>query len=93
MRKDRRIILGLVALGRITPVEAERLLAAANKGSDGLWMVIALLTLSLFTQLDPRLALPHPLLPSLARAAHTLLPGLTLHHALALLSNFTGGLL
>jgi hypothetical protein len=82
-KKNRRIILGMVALGRITPAEAERLLAAANTG-EGLWMVIALLTLSLLTQLDPRLALPVLVLPQLAHAAHTLLTGLTVHHALAL---------
>jgi hypothetical protein len=81
-KKNRRIILGMVALGRITPAEAERLLAAAN--TEGLWMVIALLTLSLLTQLDPRLALPVLVLPQLAHAAHTLLTGLTVHHALAL---------
>jgi hypothetical protein len=79
MRKDRRIILGLVALGRVTPAEAERLMAAGNTGSEGLWIVVALLMLSLLTQLDPRL-----LLPQLAHIAHGLLPVLTQHHALAL---------
>jgi hypothetical protein len=82
MRKQRRIILGLVALGRITPTEAERLLVASNAGREGLWIVIALAALSMLTQFDPRQVMLH--LPHLAHAAHALLPELTLHHALAL---------
>jgi len=82
MRKHRRIILGLVALGRITPAEAERLLVAGNTGREGLWVlwiIVALLMFSLLTQLDPR-----HVLPQLAHVAHALLPVLTQHHALAL---------
>jgi len=36
MLTDRRAILHLVALGRITPAEAERLLAAWNEGRESL---------------------------------------------------------
>jgi hypothetical protein len=79
MRKHRRIILGLMALGRITPAEAERLLAAGNTGREGLWIVIALLIFTMLTELDPR-----HVLPQLAHVAHALLPALTQHHALAL---------
>jgi hypothetical protein len=79
VRKHRRIILGLVALGRITPAEAERLLAAGNTGREGLWIVIGLLMFTLLTQLDPR-----HVLPQLAHVAHALLPAFTQHHALAL---------
>ena len=79
MRKHRRIILGLVALGRITPVEAERLLVAGNTGREGLWIVVALLMFTMLPELDPR-----HVLPQLAHAAHALLPALTQHHALAL---------
>jgi hypothetical protein len=79
LRKHRRIILGLVALGRITPAEAERLLLAGNTGREGLWIVVALLMITVLTQLDPR-----HLLPQLAHVAHALLPTLTQHHALAL---------
>jgi hypothetical protein len=85
MRKHRRIILGLVALGRITPAEAERLLVAGNTGREGLWMIVALLMFSLLTQLDPR-----HVLPQLAHFAHALLPALTQHHALA--SHLMGGM-
>ena len=79
MRKHRRIILGLVALGRITPAEGERLLVASNAGREGLWAIVALIALAMLTRLDPDLVLPQ-----LAHAAHALLPGLTAHHALAL---------
>jgi len=79
MRKHRRIILGLVALGRITPVEAERLLVAGNTGREGLWIVVALLMFTMLTELDPR-----HVLPQLAHVAHALLRALTQHHSLAL---------
>jgi len=79
MRKNRRIILGLVALGRITPAEGERLLAVSNAGRDGLWVIVVFIALAVLMQLDPRVVLPQ-----LAHAAHAFLPGLAAHHALAL---------
>jgi len=39
MQTDRRAILTLVALGRITAAEAERLLLALNAGREGLWVL------------------------------------------------------
>jgi hypothetical protein len=77
--RHRRIILGLVALGRITPAEAERLLVAGNDRARRALDDCRLLMFSLLTQLDPR-----HVLPQLAHFAHALLPALTLHHALAL---------
>ena len=41
MSTDRRAILHLLAVGRLTPVEAERLLVAANDGNEGLLLVLA----------------------------------------------------
>jgi len=46
MRNDRRAILSLVALGRITPSEAERLLIACNASRDGFWIFAACVTFS-----------------------------------------------
>lgn len=37
MNTNRRTILHQVALGRITPIEAERLLIAWNDGRENLW--------------------------------------------------------
>jgi len=88
MHKDRRAILSLVALGRITPAEAERLLIAWNEGRDGVWVFTACIFLALLAQLNPR-----QLLPGLAHAAHALLPGLTPHHALAVVTHLLGGVL
>lgn len=43
MRSDRRTILHLLSLGRLTPAEAERLLAATNNGDEILaWFVAGL---------------------------------------------------
>ena len=49
MRNDRRAILSLVAIGRITPSEAERLLIACNTGRDGFWIFAACVAAALFT--------------------------------------------
>ncbi len=38
-KRERQVILSLVALGRITPWEAERLLAAWNAGREELWVI------------------------------------------------------
>jgi hypothetical protein len=72
MRKERQIILSMIALGRITPREAERLLAVWSLGREEFWVIAACLVASL-TQVAP----------VLARIVHTLLPeGLPgLHHA------------
>lgn len=39
MRGDRRMVLELVALGRLTPGEAERLLLAWSAGAETAWIV------------------------------------------------------
>jgi len=46
MQTDRRSILHLVALGRITPAEAERLLIAWNEGREVVWGLIACIAAS-----------------------------------------------
>jgi len=90
MQTDRRSILHLVALGRITPAEAERLLIAWNEGLEVVWGLIACIAASTLTQVHL-----HELVVGLARAAHTFL-GAALqssHHALALVTHYFGGVL
>lgn len=82
MRKERQIILSMIALGRITPREAERLLAVWSLGREEFWVIAACLVASL-TQVAP----------VLARIVHTLLPeGLPgLHHAVMAITFWIGG--
>ncbi len=54
MKKERQAILSLVATGRITPAEAERLLAAWNAGREESWM-IAIAAAACFVQHVPAL--------------------------------------
>ncbi len=84
MQKERQIILSMIALGRITPREAERLLAAWTLSREELWVIAACVTASL-TQIAP----------ALARMVHTLLPeGLPgLHHAVMAITYRIGGML
>ena len=64
MKRERQAILSLVALGRITPREAERLLAAWNAGREELWAMGVGAAVCMAQSL-----------PGLERLAHTLLPG------------------
>ena len=84
MKKERQAILSLVALGRITPREAERLLAAWNAGREEFWVLGACAATGIAQ-----------LLPTLERLAHTLLPGAIpgLHHAVVTISSWIGGVL
>ena len=41
MSSDRRAILALIAMGRITPAEAERLLSAWNECRETAWILVA----------------------------------------------------
>jgi hypothetical protein len=90
MPNGRRTILSLVALGRISPTEAERLLIAWNRGREGLWVFAACVAAVLLALLDPNQALPR-----LVHLAQSLLSGrvIPLHHALALVGRFIGGTL
>jgi hypothetical protein len=98
MQNDRRAILTLVALGRITAAEAERLILACNAGAwnagrQSLWAPVAFLVLVCFAlcaQFDPR-----PWSVALAHIAHSLPPGalIALHHTLPLVTRLFGGML
>jgi hypothetical protein len=84
MQKERQIILSMIALGRITPREAERLLAAWSLSREESWVIAACVAASL-TQI----------VPAMARIVHTLLPeGLPgLHHAVMAITFWIGGVL
>jgi hypothetical protein len=69
MNRERQAILSLIALGRITPREAERLLAVWNAGREEPWVFAACATAVLAQSL-----------PALGRLAHSLF---SLHHFLA----------
>ena len=51
MDNDRRAILALIAMGRISPTEAERLLAAWNESRETAWILVASLGFALLAQL------------------------------------------
>ncbi len=82
MQRERQTILSLVALGRITPREAERLLAAWNAGQEEMW-AIAICAVAGVAQS----------LPALARTVHTLFPGglQGWQHAIATVAYWMGG--
>ena len=78
MHRERQAILSLIAMGRITPREAERLLAAANAGREEMWIIGAC-----------AVAVLAQWLPSLAQLAQTLLSH---HPAVAAIAQWVGGL-
>lgn len=51
MTSDRHAILALIATGRITPAEAERLLAACNESRETLWIIALALAFAFMAQL------------------------------------------
>jgi len=52
MSRDRRTILQLVALGRLSPGEAERLLLAWNEGRETAWVIAGCVALALIAALE-----------------------------------------
>jgi hypothetical protein len=81
MNTDRRAILSLVAAGRITAAEAERLLAAWNEGRETFWILAFCLAFACLAQAHlplPVLDLWHLLVarvPALADSVqHGLMP-------------------
>jgi hypothetical protein len=90
MHTDRRAILQLVAIGRITPTEAERLLIVWNDGRETMWALSACIVISLLLQLNPREWIPRTF-----DFAHSLLPGIQvcLNSTLSLVNLLFGGVL
>jgi hypothetical protein len=90
MNTDRRAILSLVATGRITAAEAERLLAAWNDSRETAWILALSLAFALLAQLHLR-----ELLPILMHLFNAQIPALaeTVHQAFSPITDLLGGLL
>ncbi len=89
MREERRTILALIALGRLTPAEAERLIAASDRGhEDNLILAACAAVLILQSQ-------GHILASVLIHAQHIANPSSLagLSHALTGIAHLLGGLL
>lgn len=78
MRQKCRTIPSLVALGRITPAEAQRLLMDWNIGQEELWTLFACIAIACLAQLHPHTALP--------------VDSVTVHRALSLITHLFGGI-
>ncbi len=75
MNTDRRVILALIAVGRITPAEAERLLAAWDEILKTAWILAISLVMVCLAQLNVHSLVPRPMhffnaqVPALAERA------------------------
>jgi hypothetical protein len=83
MNTDRRAILSLVATGRITASEAERLLVAWNDSRETLWILALSLAFAWLAQIHLRESLPilmhlfNAQIPALAEAVQHTFPPIT----------------
>ena len=90
MNTDRRVILSLVAAGRITAAEAERLLVAWNDSRETAWILLLCLAFACLAQLHLR-----EFLPMLMHFFNAQIPALAeaVQHALSPINELLGGLL
>lgn len=88
MREERRMVLSLIAMGRMTAAEAERLLAAWTADRDLLWMAAAGVALCVGQ------GIVHGLGPGFAHWVHAMAPGVhsAVEHAAALIQKGLGGM-
>ncbi len=97
MNNERRAILSLIAMGRITPREAERLLACWPDNTETAWVLGACSVIVAGMAFAPahELAHAHELLERFADLFRTILPmaGATSGHALSFLTRIAGGTL
>jgi hypothetical protein len=93
MYTNRRAILSLVAVGRITPVEAERLIAACSSDRVAWWMLTGCALCAGVMQIHPHLlaAMAHLLSPviGLKAAIEGRVP--EIHHVTTQIARFFGG--
>jgi hypothetical protein len=90
MNTDRRAILSLIAMGRITPAQAERLLVVWNDRSDSAWALVAVVTAALCAQ-----DFSHGFVPEILHGVRSLMPGfVTLaQQTSSILTQLLGGIL
>lgn len=90
MDRERSTILALVAAGRITAVEAERLLAAWNDSRETAWILLLCLAFACLAHFQLR-----ELLPALSHFIDAQIPALAeaVHHAFWPINGLLGGLL
>jgi hypothetical protein len=90
MNTDRHTILSLVAAGRITAAEAERLLVAWNDSRETAWILVLCLAFACLAQLH----VPG-LLAMLTHFFNAQIPALAeaVHHGLSPITELMGGLL
>jgi hypothetical protein len=88
MSRDRRTLLQLIALGQVTPAEAERILLLWNDERETLWVIAACIALAAVGG-NPG----HAWISSSAHTAHSLFPAAmnALHHAVSLIDTWFGG--
>lgn len=89
MNSDRRTILSLIATGRITAAEAERLIAVSNEARETAWTIALCLAMACLAQIHL-----HELAAGLVHFLNAQLPALAeaMHQALAPMTDL-GGLL
>lgn len=90
MHTDRRTILSLIAAGRITPADAERLLVLSNERAETIWTLAACIAAALLMQSPWHLLWPDAL--SMLRAAMTELPA-AIHQLQIAVTGVFGGIL
>ncbi len=97
MNNERRAILSLIAMGRITPREAERLLACWPDNSETAWVLgaCAVIVAGMGLAHPYQLAHAYELLGRFADLFKTILPmaGATTSHTLSFLTRIAGGTL
>ncbi len=88
MNTDRRTILSLVAMGRISASEAERLLVAWNESRETAWVIGLSFAFACLAQLHLR-----ELLPMLMHIYSAQIPALAtvMEHVLAPITSIWGG--
>ena len=90
MQSERRTILSLIAAGRISAPEAERLLALSEDRIEMLWAIAACVATALLTQ-----GQAHALLEGLSELFRGLLPGAlaAVQQAQQVITQLSGGVI